>query len=355
MHVQYALRENIAPVAQPMHKIVPGGHIVLLLVGQALQVVLRVRLDITVQQVQVHKHRVHVDIILLLAHLAVPRRLLDTMHLVQVIQLKPRLVLDTMQTLVHARRRHVLNLAEDYTATVAVGLLPAVMHRFQKRNTSLRLPQQALQAVQLVIIVLGQPCIITIQADAQRVHVDTILLLAHLAVPRRLLDTMHLVQVIQLKPRLVLDTMQTLVHARRRHVLNLAEDYTATVAVGLLPAVMHRFQKRNTSLRLPQQALQAVQLVIIVLGQPCIITIQADAQRVHVDTILLLAHLAVPRQQRVIMHLVQVTQAKPRQPLDTMRQLVRVRKQPVLQVHTVQQVPVQQQRVQHWGRSIHHL
>ena len=59
MRVQYAPRENIAPVAQPMHKVVPGGHIVLLLVGQALPVVLRVRLDITVQQVQVHKQRVH--------------------------------------------------------------------------------------------------------------------------------------------------------------------------------------------------------------------------------------------------------------------------------------------------------
>ena len=68
MRVQYAPRENIAPVAQPMHKIVPGEHIVLLLVGQALPVVLRVRLDITAQQVQVHRRRVVV--ILNTRHLA---------------------------------------------------------------------------------------------------------------------------------------------------------------------------------------------------------------------------------------------------------------------------------------------
>ena len=56
------------------------------------------------------------------------------------------------------------------------------------------------------------------QGNVQRVHVDTILLLAHLAVPRRLLDTMHLVQVTQVKPRLVLDTMRQLVRVHRQRV-----------------------------------------------------------------------------------------------------------------------------------------
>ena len=104
--------------------------------------------------------------------------------------------------------------------------------------------------------------------------------------------------------------------------------------IGLLKALLDVLHVLPTLRHREQLHLQSVHVFV----KRGIVAMQAPVvehvRHVHaVITKAVLETLLVPRQQRVIMQPVQVTQAKPRQPLDTMQQLVRVRRRHVQQ-HT---------------------